>query len=185
MPIHPLEDTRGGKAPWISESAGKRAAAVAACVAGPRTTRRSRGARGQAGVRGGDLFVPSRGRRRRGGRRDRTGRRRSRLVADVSTVAGRRPGSSARPKLRWEAIDILVANVGGPPAGDFEHTEIDQYLEAFKLNCLSSIAMCYEVVPEMRAQKWGRVVAITSLAVRQPMAGLILSNTRARGSPVS
>jgi 3-oxoacyl-[acyl-carrier protein] reductase len=78
-------------------------------------------------------------------------------------------------------IDILVANAGGPPAGDFEHTTIDQYLEAFKLNCLSSIAMCYEVVPEMRAQKWGRVVAITSLAVRQPMAGLILSNTARAG----
>ena len=102
------------------------------------------------------------------------------LVADVSTAEGA-TGFVRDARGALGGIDILVANAGGPPAGDFEHTTIDQYLEAFKLNCLSSIAMCYEVVPEMRAQKWGRVVAITSLAVRQPMAGLILSNTSRAG----
>ncbi len=74
-----------------------------------------------------------------------------------------------------------MLNAGGPPAGDFSGTTVDQYLDAFKLNCLGAIAMCYEAVPEMRERKWGRVVAITSIAVRQPIANLILSNTARAG----
>jgi 3-oxoacyl-[acyl-carrier protein] reductase len=98
------------------------------------------------------------------------------LVADVSHPEG----ASAFVHDAHDAlggIDILVPNAGGPPAGDFTHTTVEQYLEAFELNCRSSIAMCYEAVPEMRARKWGRVLAITSIAVRQPIAHLILSNT--------
>ncbi len=102
------------------------------------------------------------------------------IVADVSTAEGA-SGFVRDAREALGGIDILVANAGGPPAGDFEHTTIDQYLAAFTLNCLSSIAMCYEAVPEMRARKWGRVLAITSIAVRQPIAGLILSNTARAG----
>ena len=76
------------------------------------------------------------------------------LVADVSTAEGA-TGFVRDARGVLGGIDILVANAGGPPAGDFEHTTIDQYLDAFELNCLSSIAMCYEVVPEMRAQQVG------------------------------
>ncbi len=78
-------------------------------------------------------------------------------------------------------VDILVTNAGGPPAGDFAHTTVDQYLDAFELNCRGAIAMCYEAVPAMRERRWGRVVAITSIAVRQPIANLILSNTARAG----
>jgi len=78
-------------------------------------------------------------------------------------------------------VDILIANAGGPPPGNFASTTVDQYLAAFELNCRSTIAMCYEAVPAMRAQRWGRVVAITSIAVRQPIASLILSNTARAG----
>jgi 3-oxoacyl-[acyl-carrier protein] reductase len=102
------------------------------------------------------------------------------IVADVGTAAG---GAefvrTAREALG--GIDILVTNAGGPPAGNFEHTTVEQYLEAFELNCLSSIAMCHEAVPELRRQKWGRVLAITSIAVRQPIPHLILSNTARAG----
>jgi 3-oxoacyl-[acyl-carrier protein] reductase len=78
-------------------------------------------------------------------------------------------------------VDILVANAGGPPPGNFSSVTVDQYLDAFELNCHSTIAMCYEAVPEMRERKWGRVVAITSIAVRQPIPTLILSNTARAG----
>jgi 3-oxoacyl-[acyl-carrier protein] reductase len=78
-------------------------------------------------------------------------------------------------------IDILVPNAGGPPPGDFAHTTVDQYLDAFELNCRGAIAMCYDAVPEMREREWGRVVAITSIAVRQPIPTLILSNTARAG----
>ncbi len=102
------------------------------------------------------------------------------IVADVSSPDGAvtfvRDSRDAIGNL-----DILVTNAGGPPPGDFEHTGVHQYLEAFQLNCQSAIAMCDEAIPAMRAQKWGRVVAITSIAVRQPIANLILSNTARAG----
>jgi 3-oxoacyl-[acyl-carrier protein] reductase len=102
------------------------------------------------------------------------------LVADVATVDGATNFvRDARDALG--GIDILVLNAGGPPPGDFAHTTVDQYLDAFELNCRGAIAMCYEAVPEMRERKWGRVVAITSIAVRQPIPNLILSNTARAG----
>ena len=78
-------------------------------------------------------------------------------------------------------VDILVANAGGPPAANFETATIEQYAEAFDLNCRSTIAMCQAAVPAMREQHWGRVLAITSIAVRQPIAHLILSNVARAG----
>ena len=79
------------------------------------------------------------------------------------------------------SVDILVANSGGPPPGNFASTEYDHYSAAIQLNMLSTIAMCKTVVPAMQQQKWGRVVAITSVAVREPNPLLILSNTARSG----
>jgi 3-oxoacyl-[acyl-carrier protein] reductase len=102
------------------------------------------------------------------------------IVADVATVEGATAFvRDARESLG--GIDILVPNAGGPPAGNFASASVEQYLAAFELNCRSAIAMCYEAVPAMQAQRWGRVVAITSIAVRQPIGGLILSNTARSG----
>ena len=102
------------------------------------------------------------------------------FVADVSSVAGA-TAFVAAARASLGGIDILVANAGGPPPGTFASVTVDQYLEAFELNCRSTIAMCYEAVPAMREQQWGRVVAITSIAVRQPIPTLILSNTARAG----
>src|SRR5262245_20408031 len=103
------------------------------------------------------------------------------LVADVSTANGSRGFvESARDALG--GLDILVTNAGGPPPGTFSSTGVDRYLAALELNCLSVIAMCDAAVPAMREQQWGRVVAITSIAVRQPIPELILSNTARAGA---
>ncbi len=103
------------------------------------------------------------------------------LVADVGTVDGATGFVDAATSVLG-GVDILVANVGGPPAGDFAGIDdVDVYARAFELNCLSTIAMCKAAVPAMQAQHWGRVVAITSVAVRQPLPGLILSNTARAG----
>jgi 3-oxoacyl-[acyl-carrier protein] reductase len=102
------------------------------------------------------------------------------IVADVSSVAGA-VGFVQQARDALGGIDILVPNAGGPPPGDFAHTTVDQYLDAFTLNCHGAIAMCYEAAPAMQAQQWGRIVAITSIAVRQPIANLILSNTARAG----
>ena len=102
------------------------------------------------------------------------------LGADVSTIEG----ATAFVEAATEALgglDILVANAGGPPAGDFAHTPIDRYGPALELNLLSTVAMCHTAVPGMVEQGWGRIVAITSATVRQPAANLILSNTARAG----
>ena len=96
------------------------------------------------------------------------------LVADVGTAEGAAGFvDSAREHLG--GVDILVANAGGPPPGTFSSFDgTDAYAKAFELNALSTISMCQHAIPAMREQGWGRVVAITSIAVRQPIATLIL-----------
>ena len=79
-------------------------------------------------------------------------------------------------------VDILVTNAGGPPAGNFASTPVDAYPAALGLNLMSVVGMVKAAVDPMRDRGWGRVVAITSLAVRQPMAELILSNTARAGA---
>lgn len=103
------------------------------------------------------------------------------LVADVGTPEGAQDFvRAARDALG--GIDILVTNAGGPPPGRFaDISDLGDYARAFELNCLSTIAMCAEAVPDMQTQQWGRVVAITSIAVRQPIPYLILSNTARAG----
>jgi 3-oxoacyl-[acyl-carrier protein] reductase len=102
------------------------------------------------------------------------------LVADVATEEGAAAFvRDARAALG--GIDILVANGGGPPPGTFASTDRDLYRQAIEQNCLSAIAMCSEAVPEMVDRGWGRVLAITSVAVRQPIPTLILSNTARAG----
>jgi 3-oxoacyl-[acyl-carrier protein] reductase len=102
------------------------------------------------------------------------------IVADLSTPGGA-TGFVHDAREALGGVDILIANAGGPPPGNFASVTLDQYLDAFELNCRSTIAMCYEAVPAMREQHWGRVVAITSIAVRQPIPNLILSNTARAG----
>jgi 3-oxoacyl-[acyl-carrier protein] reductase len=103
------------------------------------------------------------------------------LTVDLSTPeeAGRFV-VEARRKLG--GLDILVCNAGGPKPGGFAQTEVEDYPGALALNLLSTVAMCKEAVPGMQEQGWGRVLAITSAAVRQPIGGLILSNTARSGA---
>ena len=102
------------------------------------------------------------------------------IVADV----GNRAGAESFIEEAYDGLgglDILVANAGGPKAGTFESTTIDDYPHALELNLLSTVAMCTRAIPHMRENGWGRVVAITSIAVRQPIPNLILSNTARSG----
>lgn len=78
-------------------------------------------------------------------------------------------------------IDVLVANAGGPPTGGFADTPLDAYGPALQLNLLSTVDLCRRTIPSMRERGWGRVVAITSMTVRQPSPTLILSNTARTG----
>jgi len=74
-------------------------------------------------------------------------------------------------------IDICVTNAGGPPAKAFEATTIDDWRRAVDLNLMSTLFFAHTVLPKMRARRWGRLITITSLTVKQPVDGLILSNS--------
>lgn len=102
------------------------------------------------------------------------------LVADVSTVAGATGFVEAAIDALGQ-VDIVVPNAGGPPPGNFASTPLEEYAPALELNLLSTVAMCKAAVPAMCERGWGRVVAITSVAVRQPIPDLILSNTARSG----
>ena len=102
------------------------------------------------------------------------------IVQDVSSAAGGEAFvTAAREALG--GIDILVANSGGPPPGTFASTPVDLYQTGLDLNLLSVVGMCKAAVPDMQDRRWGRVIAITSVAVRQPIGTLILSNTARAG----
>jgi len=102
------------------------------------------------------------------------------------------PGDVGTPEgaTRWAetaaealgGVDILVPNAGGPPPGNVADTPLDAYGPALELNLLSVVALCKALVPSMQQAGWGRVVAITSVSVRQPLPRLVLSNTARAGA---
>jgi len=77
----------------------------------------------------------------------------------------------------YGTADILVNNAGGPPAADFLDIDETLWEKGFRLNLLSTILMTREVVPVLKAKRWGRIINMTSISVKQPIDGLILSNT--------
>lgn len=78
---------------------------------------------------------------------------------------------------RAGTVDICVTNAGGPPATTFADTDVEMFRQAFEINALSAIRLAKLVLPAMREQKWGRIINITSVSVKQPIEGLLLSNT--------
>lgn len=103
------------------------------------------------------------------------------LVADVSDAAGGLAFIAAATEALGSSPDIVVCNAGGPPPGTFASTSLEAYAPALELSLLSTVAMCQAAIPAMRERGWGRVVAITSVSVRQPIPTLILSNTARAG----
>ncbi len=74
-------------------------------------------------------------------------------------------------------LDICVANAGGPPTKPFAETTVDDWLAASDLNLMSTVYFAKETLPLMQERRWGRFIAITSVSVKQPIEGLILSNS--------
>lgn len=77
---------------------------------------------------------------------------------------------------KFGRIDICVTNCGGPPAKRFEDTSLEDWRSAVDLNLLSATHFARAVLPHMQARRWGRLITISSVAVLQPVDGLILSN---------
>jgi 3-oxoacyl-[acyl-carrier protein] reductase len=77
---------------------------------------------------------------------------------------------------KFGRVDICVSNAGGPPAKRFADTSMEDWRSAVDLNFMSTIYFARAVLPQMKEQRWGRLIAITSVAVLQPVDGLVLSN---------
>jgi 3-oxoacyl-[acyl-carrier protein] reductase len=93
------------------------------------------------------------------------------VQADVTTEAGRGLIFAAHPD-----FDIVVTNAGGPPPGDFRSWERDAWISALDANMLAPIALIKATVDAMMARGFGRIINITSSAVKAPVDGLGLSN---------
>lgn len=86
-----------------------------------------------------------------------------------------------RATAEFGRLDILVANAGGPPPGGVDDFAPAAYRHALDLNLMSTVQLTLAALPAMRRNGWGRIVAITSVAVKQPVKGLLLSNTARPG----
>ncbi|MDF1505669.1 SDR family oxidoreductase [Roseisolibacter sp. H3M3-2] len=75
------------------------------------------------------------------------------------------------------AVDVLVTNTGGPPAGPFESHSAEAWHQAVRQNLDSVVNLVRAVLPGMKERRWGRIVNVTSIAVKQPVDNLILSNS--------
>jgi 3-oxoacyl-[acyl-carrier protein] reductase len=73
-------------------------------------------------------------------------------------------------------VDICVTNAGGPPAKGFLASTLDDWKRAIDLNFLSTVYFAREVIPHMQRKRWGRIITITSITTKQPVADLVLSN---------
>jgi 3-oxoacyl-[acyl-carrier protein] reductase len=78
---------------------------------------------------------------------------------------------------RFGHIDILVTNAGGPPSGAFETLSPEMWKSAVDLTLLSVVNLTRAVLPGMKARKWGRIINVASIASKQPVDGLMLSNS--------
>jgi len=85
-----------------------------------------------------------------------------RFVASVATKFG--------------SVDICVTNAGGPPAKGFLAASLEDWQKAVNANFLSTVYFAREVIPHMQRNRWGRIITITSITTKQPVADLVLSN---------
>jgi 3-oxoacyl-[acyl-carrier protein] reductase len=82
----------------------------------------------------------------------------------------------AEAAAQFGRLDICVANAGGPPSKSFAETSVDDWHAAAELNLMSTVYLAKQTLPLMQQRRWGRFIAITSVTVKQPLDGLILSN---------
>ena len=102
------------------------------------------------------------------------------VQADVSTAEGVED-FVREASARLGPPEVLVVNAGGPPSLAFEELDDDQWRSAFELTLMSAVRLCRAVLPGMRERRFGRIVFITSLTVKQPLERMVLSNSLRAG----
>jgi 3-oxoacyl-[acyl-carrier protein] reductase len=97
------------------------------------------------------------------------------VPADLTSAEGIRSVVAATVE-RFGGVDVLISNSGGPPLGRLPDLTDEDWRQAFELVALSFVRFVREVIPHMREKRWGRIVAIQSSSVKQPVANIDLSN---------
>jgi 3-oxoacyl-[acyl-carrier protein] reductase len=97
------------------------------------------------------------------------------VAADVSRAEGVAAGL-ARVREQHGDPDILVVNAGGPPAGLAAEMSVEAWAKGYELTLMSAVRLARGALPAMREEGWGRIINVTSLSVREPVARLALSN---------
>ena len=98
------------------------------------------------------------------------------VAADLSrTEEARRVAAAALQD--HGRVDVLVTNAGGPPSGPFESHDEAAWLATVRLTLVAVVEMIRAVLPGMKERRFGRILNVTSIAVKQPVDGLILSNS--------
>lgn len=98
------------------------------------------------------------------------------IAADLATTDGLEAAIDAVQK-RFDRVDVLITNTGGPPTSPALGADWPAWEGATNLLLRSAVELTRAFVPGMQARKWGRVIGITSLAVKQPVPSLVLSNS--------
>ena len=98
------------------------------------------------------------------------------VPADVSDPAQCR-NLVTEAQAQFGPVQVLVTNAGGPPPGPFQSHEPEAWDAAFRLTLQSAVALTRLVLPAMQERGWGRILNVTSIAVKQPVDNLILSNS--------
>jgi 3-oxoacyl-[acyl-carrier protein] reductase len=83
---------------------------------------------------------------------------------------------------KFGSVDICVTNAGGPPAKGFLATTVEEWRKAVDANLLSTVYFAHDAIPHMQRKRWGRIITITSISVKQPVPDLVLSNTVRTGA---
>jgi 3-oxoacyl-[acyl-carrier protein] reductase len=102
---------------------------------------------------------------------------------NVFAIAGDLTNSNDRDKIinaaleKYNHIDVLITNTGGPPTGKFEELTPEDWDTAYQQLLVSATGLIRGFLPEMKTNQWGRIITITSQAVKQPVDNLILSNS--------
>jgi len=98
------------------------------------------------------------------------------IVADVS-IAKQAKEFIHQTINHFGTIHILVTNAGGPPSAYFLETTVEMWEKTFHLTLMSALNMAWAAIPYMQKERWGRIIAMASISVKQPIERLILSNS--------
>jgi 3-oxoacyl-[acyl-carrier protein] reductase len=101
-------------------------------------------------------------------------------VVEIAADVSQQSGIDLIAKTALDAfgrVDVLVTNSGGPPSGSFDSFTPESWESATRLLLYSAVGLTRAVLPGMKERRWGRILNVTSIAVKQPIDGLMLSNS--------